>query len=318
MTALWFAFDLILISGILYLAWASLSARDGFKMIVLFMVLGLLVALAWVRLRAPDIALAEAAIGAGLTGALFLNTLRHVQPHSGAGDGVTMARPSRRLVSRLMVAPLVVLVTAALGAALMVIPRPAPSLFAEVDERMPQSGVENPVTAVLLNFRGYDTLLEVVVLLVAVVCVWLVTRSVEPRQALALGPVFLGFSRLALPAMVVIAAYLLWLGAFAPGGAFQGAAMLAAVGILLLLGRLAPPAADRWWLRLTVAGGTAVFVGAAMAAAAPGRDFLEYPPPHAKSWIIVIEAALTVSIAATLVALFHGAAPALTREARRP
>ena len=318
MTALWFTFDLILISGILYLAWASLSARDGFKMIVLFMVLGLLVALAWVRLRAPDIALAEAAIGAGLTGALFLNTLRHVQPRSSPGDGVAMARPSRRLVSRLMVAPLIVLVTAALGAALMVIPRPAPSLFAEVDERMPQSGVENPVTAVLLNFRGYDTLLEVVVLLVAVVCVWLVTRSVEPRQALTLGPVFLGFSRLALPAMVVIAAYLLWLGAFAPGGAFQGAAMLAAVGILLLLGRLAPPAADRWWSRLTVAGGTAVFAGAAMAAAALGRDFLEYPPTHAKTWIIVIEAALTVSIAATLVALFHGAAPAPAREARRP
>ena len=35
--------------------------------------------LAWVRLKAVDIALAEAAIGAGLTGALFLTALGRLQ-----------------------------------------------------------------------------------------------------------------------------------------------------------------------------------------------------------------------------------------------
>jgi len=43
--------------------------------------------LAWVRLSAPDVALAEAAIGAGLTGALLLAALRRIQPvedNSGA------------------------------------------------------------------------------------------------------------------------------------------------------------------------------------------------------------------------------------------
>ena len=34
-----------------------------------------------------------------------------------------------------------------------------------VASNMAASGVENPVTAVLLNFRGYDTLLEIGVLL---------------------------------------------------------------------------------------------------------------------------------------------------------
>jgi hypothetical protein len=34
-----------------------------------------MMSLAWVRLKAVDIALAEAAIGAGLTGALFLSAL---------------------------------------------------------------------------------------------------------------------------------------------------------------------------------------------------------------------------------------------------
>ena len=40
---------------------------------MLFIVFGLLMSLAWARLAAPDIGLAEAAIGAGLTGALLLD-----------------------------------------------------------------------------------------------------------------------------------------------------------------------------------------------------------------------------------------------------
>jgi uncharacterized MnhB-related membrane protein len=40
---------------------------------VLFIIFGLLMSLAWARLAAPDIGLAEAAIGAGLTGALLLD-----------------------------------------------------------------------------------------------------------------------------------------------------------------------------------------------------------------------------------------------------
>jgi uncharacterized MnhB-related membrane protein len=36
-------------------------------------------ALAWVRLAAPDVALAEAAIGAGLTGALLMAALARLR-----------------------------------------------------------------------------------------------------------------------------------------------------------------------------------------------------------------------------------------------
>ncbi len=46
---------------------------------------------------------------------------------------------------------------------------------------MAASGVEHPVTAVLLNFRGYDTLLEIAVLLLAL----LVMLAVSPREEAA-------------------------------------------------------------------------------------------------------------------------------------
>jgi energy-converting hydrogenase B subunit D len=52
--------------------------------VVQFIVFGLLMALAWARLQAPDIALAEAAIGAGLTGALLLDALGTLPARSAA------------------------------------------------------------------------------------------------------------------------------------------------------------------------------------------------------------------------------------------
>jgi uncharacterized MnhB-related membrane protein len=75
MSTLQAIFDLVLLLALLWLAWRALAAPDLFKGIVLFIAFGLLMALAWVRLRAPDIALAEAAVGSGITGALLLSAL---------------------------------------------------------------------------------------------------------------------------------------------------------------------------------------------------------------------------------------------------
>ncbi len=72
------AFDIILCFTLVWLAWQVLTSSDFFKAVVLFVSFGLLMALAWVRLQAPDVALAEAAIGSGLTGALFLSALKRI------------------------------------------------------------------------------------------------------------------------------------------------------------------------------------------------------------------------------------------------
>jgi uncharacterized MnhB-related membrane protein len=73
------AFDGILALVVLVLAWKLLRSPDLFKAVVIFISFGLMMSLAWVRLKAVDIALAEAAIGAGLTGALFLSALGKLQ-----------------------------------------------------------------------------------------------------------------------------------------------------------------------------------------------------------------------------------------------
>lgn len=78
--------DWVLAITLVWLAWRMLFITDLFKAIVLFITFGLLMATTWSRLEAVDIALAEAAIGAGLTGALFLTTLSHLGSTADSGD----------------------------------------------------------------------------------------------------------------------------------------------------------------------------------------------------------------------------------------
>ncbi len=57
-------FDALLSQALLVSAWRALSTPEPDRAMVLFILFGLLLSLAWARLSAPDIALAEAAIGA--------------------------------------------------------------------------------------------------------------------------------------------------------------------------------------------------------------------------------------------------------------
>ncbi|MCG6985021.1 MAG: DUF4040 domain-containing protein [Thiocapsa sp.] len=76
MSALLLALDGLLSISVVALAWATVTRREPRQAVILFIAFGLLLALVWARLRAPDVALAEAAIGAGLGGALMLAAAR--------------------------------------------------------------------------------------------------------------------------------------------------------------------------------------------------------------------------------------------------
>ncbi len=71
--------DLVLALALFWVSWRVLAVPELFGAVVLFIVFGLLMALAFARLAAPDIALAEAAIGAGVTGALLLDAVGHLE-----------------------------------------------------------------------------------------------------------------------------------------------------------------------------------------------------------------------------------------------
>lgn len=90
MNALPWAVDAGVVMLLLALALRLLTTADLFEATVLFIAYSLTLSLAWIRLGAPDLALAEAALGAGVAGALFLNAFhrlarRTASPPDAAG-----------------------------------------------------------------------------------------------------------------------------------------------------------------------------------------------------------------------------------------
>lgn len=211
---------------------------------------------------------------------------------------------------RWLLLPLILALAAGLGYTVLSLPDQVQGLQGAVADQLEKSGVTNPVTAVLLNFRGYDTLLEMVVLLLALLGVWSLGAQPAVRTESDPGPVLDILTRLLVPVLVLVAAYLLWAGAHAPGGAFQAGAVLGAAGVLWILtcGRLQHSLA-RLPLRIALVAGVATFMAIAALALQTGRQLLEYPPAQAGSLILLIEAIATVSIGVTLATLFLGAEP---------
>jgi multisubunit Na+/H+ antiporter MnhB subunit len=299
--------DVVLVLALMGLAWGALASVDLFKAIVLFIAFGLVMALVWVRLNAPDIALAEAAIGAGLTGALLLAAYAKLRTASLDANVDNASR--MRGIPFILISVLTLLIAAALGYAVWTLPPDGAGLGKDVTANLDRSGVSNPVTAVLLNFRGYDTLLEVMVLLLAL----LGARSLgmtTPRREAAPGLVLDTLSRLLAPLLILVAAYLLWAGAHAPGGAFQAGAVLAAAGVLMLLaGWRLPAALAALPLRLVLVAGPATFLLLAVTTLLLEGRLLQFSPEWAGRLILIIETTATISIGATLIALFLGAPP---------
>lgn len=178
-----------------------------------------------------------------------------------------------------------------------------------VDDALEAGGVANPVTAVLLSFRAYDTLLEVAVLVVVMVGVWSLDRGTR-RFGRASGtadeePVLTALVRIVAPLIFLTAVYLVWVGSARPGGAFQAGALAAGAGVLLSTsGHLRPPTAASQTTRAAIAVGLLAFVVVAVAPLPWTGALLAHPEGWAGVMILGLELLLAVSITTVLVELF--------------
>ena len=306
-------FDIALCLLLLGVALAAVAGRHLFGAIVFFIAYGLLVAIAWVRLESVNVALAEAAIGAGLTGALLVGTWGRLRQ----GDSVetpddTGTDPLPNTLHLRFTGLLCLGLTGLLAWAVLSLPEAAPGLIPRVTAELARTGVENPVTAVLLAFRAYDTLLESIVIAAALVAVWALTpeglwgRPPGLRQRVRPDGVLAMFGRLLPPAGLVVAVYLVWAGSTLPGGAFQAGTILGAVLLLTAMAGLVeplPPADPR--IRTGLIAGPLVFLAIGLGGALFG-SFLGFPEAWSKTLIVTIELALTGSIALTLAYMVLG------------
>jgi len=100
-------------------------------------------------------------------------------------------------------------------------------------------GAANIVTAIVVTYRGLDTLGEVTVLFLAAAIVGLmlgqgVRRAAAPRPRVPVGELLTTGTRFLVPLILLLGVYVFANGHLTPGGGFQGGAIIAS-GILLLL-----------------------------------------------------------------------------------
>jgi multisubunit Na+/H+ antiporter MnhB subunit len=191
--------------------------------------------------------------------------------------------------------------------ALLSLPGQPIGLTQESLQQLPNSGVTNPVTAVLLNYRAYDTLLEVGVLMVAIIGVWSLRPADPIRSETRDRPLLLALLGAGLPILTLTGGYLLWVGAFAPGGAFQGGALLGgAIVLTILSGILQPRRQLILWLPFSLGLGLLVFSAVAIVLVFTNGYLIGYSEESAGTLILLIESAALISISLTLGALFLG------------
>lgn len=319
--------DWVLAAAVLVATALTVSPRFGQRAARMvqamgFLLLSTLVSLIWLRLGSVDVALAEAALGGGLLSAVLVYL-------AAAPRESDSPSPPRRAWA----APVLGLVA---GAALVVV---LSAVWLRVEQSMPAwaepleaqmpigaepgSGVTHGVTAVLLAFRAYDTLLESAVLMMAAVAALALRRGatgtpvgaagevVSADAATAVRPAVLSaqttglvwFVRVSAPVLLLAGLWLLFAGSTDSGGAFQSGAVLTALLILLRVAGLAP-----WWLttarlgvlRVALVAGVVVFVLAGLVGPVLGQPWLSWDPPWAFAVILTVEILLTVGITAGL------------------
>jgi multisubunit Na+/H+ antiporter MnhB subunit len=302
------ALDISLAVLVLAVAVWTIVSREAFAAVVGYVAYGLLVSLVWVRLFAVDVALTEAAIGSGVTGVLLISAAVRLR-----GTEAAVAAEWPGAGSRLLAAALCVVVTAALAAVVLMMPDPGATLAPEAARHLAETGLGNPVTAVLMAFRALDTMLEKVVLFLAVIGVWSLAADgnwggiAGPRRATHRQGALVFLAQLLPPVGIVVAIHIVWVGANEPGGAFQGGAILAAMWLIVIMARLAEaPAIGGRRLRLALIAGPAVFLAVGLLGFAVADAFLAYPAGLAKPLIVLIEVFMTLSIAVSLPMLVLG------------
>lgn len=302
--------DIALGSAVLLAAGLTLIARSRTTQAMGFLTLGAILSTLWVWLGSVDVALAEAALGSGVLGAIlvWLAVADPQTPHDTDGTAPKPYRASRMVIG---------LITGALAALVAIsawvrLTETIPGWVDPLQRHLPATGVTHEVTGVLLAFRAYDTLLESAVLLLAAVAVMALGRGDGLSRVLSQAvpgrppiPSTLSWIvRFSAPLLLLLGVWLLFAGSSGPGGAFQSGAVLCALLILMHTVGLDLTRFVRHWIRPLLVSGVIVFIVAASLGPLTGDAWLTWDPRWAFVVILAVEILLTAGIAVGLFVIY--------------
>jgi multicomponent Na+:H+ antiporter subunit B len=313
-------FAVFLLTLLVITAVAIVQSSNLFVAVMLTSIFSLLMAANFFVLDAADVALTEAAIGAGVTTVIFLSALALTvtrEKHNPSGRGIALIVVS-------ITAMLLIYATfdkPKLGDPEAPVHQHVAPYY--IENTMELMGFPNVVTAVLSSFRGYDTLGEVYVVFAACIGVLFILDAGSgknpayrvPRQAGLrhhLIPVTVG--RLLIPFIVLFGLYVQFHGEYGPGGGFQAGAIIATAIMLyaLLEGEEAAlNAVPRSLQMFLVVGGATLFTLVGIVCMLMGGNFLDYsvllaePVLARQIGILVIEAGVGMAVCGAMLSIFH-------------
>lgn len=288
--------DFLILSLIVICGFFAIKVRDLLGSAVVFGAYSFLMCLLWTEMGAVDVAFTEAAVGAGVSTVLFFAAVHR------SSRQIKQRRTGRKLYNSLAL-----LASGLLGGVLFYATGDFPA-WADpaspasthlsphfITQTIAETSVPNIVTAVLADYRGFDTMFETAVIFTAGLAVLLILRLGGCRIA---GPVrekaeAIGVSyedsiirfvaRKIAPFMQLFALYVVAHGHHSPGGGFQGGVILGASFILLaisydlkmVMGRINEKAS-----LLLANTGILIYTGIGLFCLLLGANFLDYSILH--------------------------------------
>ena len=160
------AFELLLVSLVLATAGAAILVKDLISAVFILGSYSFFLALVWAWLGAPDLAFVEAVVGAGLGTVLLLLTLSQMRPRD-----IAIRRTRPPLAAFLALVPVAVLLLVAAGdlPAFGDAETPASLHVAPyyIENSMAETRTPNVVTSIIMDYRGFDTVIETCVIFTA-------------------------------------------------------------------------------------------------------------------------------------------------------
>jgi len=190
-----------------------------------------------------------------------------------------------------------------------------------IQEAEHETAVPNLVTAVLADYRSYDTMFETTVIFTAIIAIIAILRRRKrhtSKDTAAQSLIVQGSSRILLPMIQLFGLYVIAHGHHSPGGGFQGGVILAAGLILISLAFGLPAGLKSMGASRSLAlSGTGVMIYAAtgLLCMVLGRNFLDYSALQAiLPWttevtarsfsILIVEIGVAITVTSALYAIY--------------
>ncbi|MFC1837857.1 DUF4040 domain-containing protein, partial [Thermodesulfobacteriota bacterium] len=283
--------DLSVLTLIVICAFATIMVKDLLSAAIIFGAYSFLMCLLWTEMGAVDVAFTEASVGAGVSTVLFIaavySSSRRVKPRK-LGRALTK---SVALLTVLLIG--MVLILAEIDFPHFGDPSSPASLHVSpyyITRTLHDTAVPNIVTAVLADYRGFDTMFETAVIFTAGLAVIAILRTytgvdrrkLPRRQNMTEGypdTIIRFIARQLVPFIQLFALYVVAHGHHSPGGGFQGGVILGASFILLAISfdfNTVKKIMNEKWNVLLANIGMLLYAGIGFLCLLLGANFLDY------------------------------------------